>query len=217
MEPERLVAEARPVVAHAPPPGKAHPGLRARRSRSLDQPDAQSRRPTTPSPCSRPGWRRRRSPSRTTPTPSAWPPHAGGPALGADGAAEGRRSRRRASSSTPTSKAARAASSPPTPSPRCASTGRRCSAACASRARWSAVPAEEADAYYASRARGSRHRRLGVAAVAPAGRPLRAGEGGGGVHAEIRPRRDPAPALLVGLPPAAAAHRVLARHALPPA
>ena len=115
----------------------------------------------------------------------------------------------------------------------------------------------EADAYYASRARGSRigawasrqsrplegrfalekavaeytlkfglgeiarprlaHRRLGQPTVAPAGGTLRAGEGGGRAHDEIRHRRDPSAGLLVRLPRAARAHRVLARHALPPA
>ena len=86
------------------------------------------------------------------------------------------------------------------------------------RARPSApVTTAEADAYFASRARGSRHRRLGLAAVAPAGKPLRAGEGGGAVDGPLSYRRNPAPALLVGLSHHAARDRVLARPTVPPA
>ena len=61
------------------------------------------------------------------------------------------------------------------------------------------------------------HRRLGLPAVAPAGKPLRARNRGGAQHREICDRRGAAPALLVGLPHQAAVDRVLARPALPAA
>ena len=60
-------------------------------------------------------------------------------------------------------------------------------------------------------------RRLGLAAVAPAREPLRAGEGRGRRDGPISDRRHPAPALLVGLPHHAARDGVLARPPLPPA
>ena len=60
-------------------------------------------------------------------------------------------------------------------------------------------------------------RRLGLAAVAAAGEPVRAGEGGGRGDGALPARRDPAPALLVGLPHHAARDGVLARPPLPPA
>ena len=78
--------------------------------------------------------------------------------------------------------------------PRCASTGNRCAArcACAGRSRGRATPRPTPISPRAPR--GSRHRRLGLEAVAAAGKPLRAGEGGRRVHGAIPDRRDPAAA-----------------------
>ena len=83
-----------------------------------------------------------------------------GHAQRAHGAAQGPRSgrarRRAASSSTPTSRAPRAASCWQPARRRCASTGSRCAGrcACAGTYRWSSDA--EADAYFATRPRGSR-------------------------------------------------------------
>ena len=62
---------------------------------------------------------------------------------------------RTASFSTPTSRAPRASSSPQIRGQRCSSTGSRCAARCASKARSSGVTDAEADAYFATRARDS--------------------------------------------------------------
>ena len=58
------------------------------------------------------------------------------------------------------------------------------------------------------------HRRLGLETVAAAGKPLRAGKGGGGIHGEICDRRDTAAEALVGFSPRAEVDRVLARPAV---
>ena len=60
-------------------------------------------------------------------------------------------------------------------------------------------------------------RRLGLEAVAAAGKPFRAGKGGGGIHGEICDRRNTAAQALVGFSARAAVDRVLARPAVPPA
>jgi pyridoxamine 5'-phosphate oxidase len=78
----------------------------------------------------------------------------------------------------------------------------------------SPVSDAEADAYFASRARGSR---LGEHPVATSREPLRAREGRGRDHGPLSDWRDPASAVLVGIPDHAARDRVLARPALPPA
>ena len=78
--------------------------------------------------------------------------------------------------------------------------GNRSAARCGSRARSKAVTEAEADAYFASRHRIQPDRRLGLAAIAPAGKPVRAGKARRRVHREIRHRRGAAAALLVGLP-----------------
>jgi len=80
----------------------------------------------------------------------------------------------------------------------------------------SQVSQEEADAYYASRAREP-HRRLGVETEPAAGKPLRAGEGGRRLCGEVQYRRDPASGLLDGFSHRAGPYGVLARSRLPPA
>src|SRR5690606_8450408 len=60
-------------------------------------------------------------------------------------------------------------------------------------------------------------RRLGQPAVASAGRPLRAGKARGALRRQACHRPGAAAAALVGVPPDAAAHRVLAGRRLPPA
>src|SRR5262245_39287015 len=65
------------------------------------------------------------------------------------------------------------------------------------------------------RVRAARGWRLGFAAVAALGEPLRAGEGGGDGHRALSAGRDPAASLLVGLSRDAARDGVLARPAIP--
>ena len=81
----------------------------------------------------------------------------------------------------------------------------------------SVVSDAEADAYFATRPRGPPARRLGLAAIAAAGEPVRAGEGGGDGYGALSARRNSTAALLVGLPRDAGRDRVLARPSVPPA
>jgi hypothetical protein len=74
------------------------------------------------------------------------------------------------------------------------------------------VTSEEADAYFASRAR-----HLGFGPVAAAARPPGPGAAGGRDGAEVRPGQGAAPAALVGLPRRASSHRILARPPVPSA
>ena len=100
--------------------------------------------------------------------------------------------------------------------PRCASTGNRCAGRCACAAPFAHQRRRGRRLFRHARPRQPA-RRLGLAAVAPAREPLRAGEGGRRRHRAIRHRRHPAAALLVGLPHHARRDGVLARPPLPPA
>ena len=125
---------------------------------------------------------------------------------------------RAASSSTPTSKAPRAASC--WPSRKAALCFHWKSLRRQVRIRGPVEPVERGRGRRLFRHAPARqpHRRLGIAAVAAAGEPLRAGKGGRrATRRRYRRRRDAAPAVLVGLPRRAAARSSSGTTAVPPA
>ena len=139
----------------------------------------------------------------------------GGPAVGADGPAQGPRARRLRLLHQRAERA-RASSSPPTRAPRCCSTGSRCAARSGSKARSSASPDAEADAYFATRARDSQ---LGAWA-SDQSRPLDSREtfeaALRGDEAAVRRPGRAAPAALGRLSRDPGADRILDRPAAPP-
>ncbi len=164
--------------------------------------------------------RGRASPSRTTPTPwRSRPSTPTGLPNCPHGAAEGPRART-ASCSTPTSRARRAAGTArPGPRRPRSSTGRACAGRSASAAPSSLVSRRRGRRLFPAPPARQPHRRLGLAAVAPAGEPL--------LRSRRRSRRyaakygigdGPAPAATgAGFRIDAGLDRVLARRRVPPA